>query len=327
MVSFRCIGLTAGALTVSIALAFSCGGDDGDVEGSGDGTGGAAPADGGGVAASTSTGGSAWDPTGDGGPVNVGDGGVEVTDDHGTFICYPTTCAGKLLQCGDCVDNDGDGLIDWRDRECLGPCDNTEGPGLDPNVGGGGANVCTVDCFFDYGNGPGNDQCIWSHNCDPLEPEPLICPYMESMLGGNKCPDQQVELCAEVCLPFTPNGCDCFGCCTFPELATAGPNGGPGYVYIGTLDESNSNASTCTFEDVTNPEKCAPCTPVANCLNGCGLCELCLGKTELPPECFNDAGEPVDRCPPGDQPCGLPDDEPCLSSYYCISGCCVATVR
>ncbi|NCT11979.1 MAG: hypothetical protein GW767_04415, partial [Rhodobacterales bacterium] len=60
-------------------------------------------------------------------PVQVHDGGVVIVEDGGaTIICYKTTCAGKLLECGDCVDNDGDGLVDWRDPECLGPCDNTE---------------------------------------------------------------------------------------------------------------------------------------------------------------------------------------------------------
>jgi len=44
--------------------------------------------------------------------------------------CVPRACAGGggVAQCADCIDNDRDGLADDRDPECLGPCDNTEGP-------------------------------------------------------------------------------------------------------------------------------------------------------------------------------------------------------
>ena len=72
----------------------------------------------------------------DSGQVVIVDGGVEVHDDGGTFVCQQVTCEGKLLECGDCLDNDGDGRIDSHDQECLGPCDNTEGPALTAGVGG-----------------------------------------------------------------------------------------------------------------------------------------------------------------------------------------------
>src|SRR5438132_13609674 len=70
--------------------------------------------------------------SGDSGVIQMHDGGTVVTDDGGSWTCYVTSCAGHVLQCGDCVDNDGDGLVDSHDPECLGPCDNTEGPGLYP---------------------------------------------------------------------------------------------------------------------------------------------------------------------------------------------------
>jgi hypothetical protein len=78
-------------------------------------------------------------------------------------------------------------------------------------------------------------------------------------------------------------GCDCFGCCTFPELAGRGPDNGPGYVWIGAMDDKNNG--TCTFADVLDQAKCPPCTPVQGCWNECGTCELCLGKDTLSPEC------------------------------------------
>jgi hypothetical protein len=87
----------------------------------------------------------------------------------------------------------------------------------------------------------------------------------------------------------------------------------------------------CSIEEVDNPQICHPCTPVTDCMNGCGHCEICIGKPELPPDCFPDAGtggsggtggSPGTQCDPGLQPCGLPGQEPCPSNQYCITGCC-----
>ncbi len=262
--------------------------------------------------------------------VVVRDEGVEVVEGDGTVVtCYETVCDGRLLECGDCVDNDGDGKADARDRECLGPCDNTEGPALISDVGGVTGSTCHVDCYFDYGNGigTGSDDCWWDHQCDPLEPEKAVCPFDERRVDNEKfCPDDQSERCGEVCLPFTPNGCDCFGCCTFPELAGLGPDGGDGYVWIGAKDAGN--IGICTFDDILDAAKCPRCTPIPNCLNDCGLCELCIGKTELPDECYDtpDGEVPeLSQCPDGSVPCGLPDQAPCEPGFFCISGCCKPT--
>ena len=265
------------------------------------------------------------------GVIKVADGGVVITEDGGKqVICYPTACAGRIVACGDCKDNDGDGKVDWRDPECLGPCDNTEGPALESGVGGVIGNTCGVDCYFDYGNGSGNDKCAWDHRCDPLEPELPGCPYQQSMVGGKKCPTTQDPQCATRCLPMTPNGCDCFGCCTFPALAGKGPGGTPGYVWIGAMV---GNVGTCTLAALTDNAKCPPCTPVDNCLNTCGTCEICVGKPTLPPECTpkTEAGVPsIDgsvppsgQCPGGEQPCGLPGQALCQQGFYCITGCCI----
>lgn len=280
---------------------------------------------------------------------------IEIPDGQGgTVICYQITCNGKLLECADCEDNDGDGLIDAADLECLGPCDNTEGPVLAPGVGGETGEQCKPrDCFFDFGNGPGNDDCYWAYFCDPLEPKEG-CEYDESELGKTDCPNGQSDLCLQMCLPITPNGCDCFGCCTFPELEGMGDGGSDGHVWIGHEDPG------CTLDSVTDPEACPPCTPEPSCWNACGRCELCLGKTTIPDDCFEtppDGGTPADggsgtggggtggsgtggsgtagsggsgsggRCPPGIQACGLPSDPPCPRGTYCITGCCVVVVE
>lgn len=328
---------------VTISLV-GCGDDSGSAPAdTGTGGGDGAPRGEGGMAADAGQP-DGWVPSGDGGPVVVMEGGVVITDDGGTtFVCYETLCDGHLLECGDCIDNDGDGQTDWRDRECLGPCDNTEGPGLFSDVGGAVGNSCGVDCYFDFGNGPGNDDCQWDHRCDSLAPEADTCPYDATMVGERGCPAAQSSQCSDYCRPFTPNGCDCFGCCTFPELAGRGPGGADGYVWIGALD--SSNVSTCTFDGLRDPARCPACTPVAGCLNECGPCEVCIGRPEPPPECFPppppppvDGGAPDadvpdawtppppgPQCDTGIQPCGLAGQPDCPPTYYCVSGCCRPT--
>jgi hypothetical protein len=274
-------------------------------------------------------------------PVDVGvvvkkDTGTVVKKDSGIpWVCKPITCLTHQTQCGDCTDNDGDKLIDAKDPECLGPCDNTEGPALISGVGGVTGSTCHVDCYFDYGNGMGNDSCWWDHQCDPLEPNPS-CKYDAKKIGGKFCPVPQSASCAKYCVPLTPNGCDCFGCCTFPALAGKAAGGKDAFVYIGAKDAKNNG--TCTFKTILDKTKCPRCTPVPGCYNPCGKCELCMGKTTLPPECYKapppktdgggtttaDAGVPPTlQCPGGQQPCGLPGQAACPSGTYCISGCCI----
>ena len=255
--------------------------------------------------------------------------------------CQLILCDGRQTLCGDCMDNDDDGLVDNDDPECLGPCDNTEGTVLLAGVGGETGNQCGADCYFDFGNGSGGADCKWNRSCDPLEPKDQ-CPYVpglaESEGGTDKdCPLSQPGFCEETCRPLTPNGCDCFGCCTFPELAGMGPDGGDGYVFLGS--ESGSEG-TCTFANVTNPNMtdpapCRSCTPAGNCLNTCERCEICLGKPTIPADCFpgtggsggmsggggmggSDGGE---RCPVDKEPCGLPGDAACAG--FCLTGCCI----
>lgn len=263
----------------------------------------------------------------------IEDGGVTIpTEDGGTTQCFFIECQGRITACGDCSDNDGDGLIDNDDPECLGPCDNYEGEELLSGVGGETGEQCKADCYFDFGNGGGNDDCHWSRSCDPLEPK-AQCVYDERKLGGKDCPlPTQSATCEEVCTPLTPNGCDCFGCCTFPDLEGMGPDGGDGYVYIGSEEG-------CTFDTVSDPAHCLACTPAASCLNTCERCELCLGKTTIPDDCFPGTGGTGgmgaggmsgsggsgggDRCTDGKQPCGLPGDAACESGGFCLTGCCI----
>lgn len=277
----------------------------------------------------------------DSGIIVVSDSGVTVTPDGGDpFTCFQVSCGTRTSECGDCIDNDDDGLFDSQDPECLGPCDNTEGPVLLAGVGGETGGPCKSDCYFDFGNGSGGGDCQWDSRCDPLAvapdypPEGMACEYEPSRVGTRDCPATQPATCLDNCGPLTPNGCDCFGCCTFDAIRARAPASGGEYVWIGSVADG-TNTGTCTLADVTDTSKCRPCTPVAECLNGCGVCELCVGRDTLPPECLDggvpdagmgDAAVPdggVARCNTGVQPCGLPTDAPCPQNSFCITGCCI----
>jgi hypothetical protein len=232
--------------------------------------------------------------------------------------CVVATCQGKTYQCGDCIDNDGDGLIDSKDPDCLGACDNNE-RGFKGEIPGQNAAPCKADCYFDGDTGSGNDDCYWSHSCDPLSvapdypPEGSKCKYdPNANIPGYSGTCQtalasQSTQCLNYCLPLVPNGCDCFGCCDIP--------GAPTTVYLGSEDSGGNG--TCTLDFLDDPQKCKPCTVVPSCWNSCGLCEICIGKPTVPPECTE-----ADQCPPGVQACGLPGQDPCPLGYYCITGCC-----
>ena len=194
-----------------------------------------------------------------------------------------------------------------------------------------------MDCYFDQDSGSGNDQCYWDHSCDPFDVAPNYYPEPDN---GSSCayagPDQMInpihktcaellgpngqsQACLDFCLPLTPNGCDCFGCCELPA-------GSGSFVWLGSVGVNGD--TVCTDAQLSNPAVCHPCTPVTDCYNGCGHCEICIGKPTLPPDCLQDGGTggsgggPSSQCPSGIQPCGQPGQEPCSIDQYCITGCC-----
>jgi hypothetical protein len=267
--------------------------------------------------------------------VNLADGsaGTAGLGVAGAPGCTQAACQDRVYECGDCEDNDQDGLVDSFDPDCLGACDNTE----DSFFGGiPGANEapCKQDCYFDRDTGSGNDDCHWSHRCDPLAVAPdyppsgdEACSYdpAASMPGTelscSELESAQSEPCLSLCLPLTPNGCDCFGCCELP------PESGS-YVWIGS---SIDGEASCTRAALGDREACRPCTLVFSCYNPCEHCEICVDKPTLPPDCATggaggSAGVGA-QCSPGVQPCGQPDQDPCPSDYYCISGCCIELPR
>lgn len=241
-----------------------------------------------------------------------------------TTRCEVRACQNHIYACGDCVDNDGDNLVDAEDPDCFGPCHNLEDGffgGIPGQTGGG----CRQDCYFDQDSGSGNDQCEWDHTCDPLAVSPNFGPSGESCeydagttIGAppRSCDDarseQSVE-CRASCGPLTPNGCDCFGCCNIPGAPTA--------VWLGSeLD----GAPSCNRDSLADPSRCRPCTQVGGCLNPCEECELCIGKRSLPDSC-GDGGTQV--CPAGAPPCSLGGQSPCPGGMYCVTGCCIELIK
>jgi hypothetical protein len=260
-----------------------------------------------------------------GAPANTA--GAPPAASGGDSSCQITTCQGKVYLCGNCVDDDSDGLTDSADPECTGPCDNTE----DSYFGGipGQNNApCHSDCYFDQDTGAGNDQCYWSQVCDPLSMAPSYPPSGDKRCAYDAAADipgttascaelaaTQSATCASYCGPLTPNGCDAFGCCELPA-------GSGKFVWLGSAD---GNAGTCDQNAVGDETACRPCTQVAATVNPCSPCEVCVGRTTPLPGA--NCASALDRCPRGQRSCGQLGEPTCETGQYCITGCCEAAPK
>ncbi len=251
-------GSNNGSLDMSGAGLDGGGGGGGGADGGGGGTGGADGGTGGTGGADGGTGGA------DGG-TNPGDAGTgfDLADipfeqnEQGMVICKD----GEPCECSDGIDNDGNGVADGFDAECTGPYDDDEGS-FATGISGDNMDPKWQDCFFDGDSGSGNDGCRYRTEC---------------LTGELPQSDPDCTLsqeCIDFCAKFTPNGCDCFGCCEVRDDSGTVFN-----VVIG---------SECSVENLDDPTKCQACVPTTQCGNECGECELCLGKTleDLPDSCF-----------------------------------------
>jgi hypothetical protein len=216
------------------------------------------------------------------------------TFDGGIVYCGGTPCA-----CANGVDDDGDGLSDGFDPECTGPFDQDESSFATGLPGTRRTTKCE-DCYFDENAGSGDDQCRHPSSCS-------LDGTAGSAAGScGECAPSAV--CINACLPRTPSGCDCFGCC---EIRTQGT------VINVLLDDA------CSLELLGDVKRCARCVPEPTCKNACGDCELCPGKTidMLPQRCAaNPEGytcDTADVCSP---------TKPCGDLAYCQQGCCVPIV-
>jgi hypothetical protein len=256
-------------------------------------------------------GGSADGSTGTGESGNAGGGGASGSG-TGAAGCSGTTAQGVSCslvtgntQCSNGKDDDGDGLVDGFDPECTGPLDNDESS-FATGIPGDNVDPKWQDCFFDGNSGAGDDGCRYSTDC---------------LTGKLPQTDPSCKLstrCVNFCAKYTPNGCDCFGCCT---IATAR---GEVTVQIG---------SSCSLDQANDPSACPVCVKSTQCGNDCGTCELCLGKTaaDLPPSCTPKSAPdgapppPAYTCDGGEQVCSATPS--CPAGFYCQLGCCMPLVQ
>ena len=232
--------------------------------------------------------------TGTGGTTDTGrffDDALIPTDAPGSELCTEGACV-----CSDGMDNDGDGLIDGMDPECTGPFDNDEGS-FATGIPGDNRDPVWQDCFYDGNSGAGDDGCRYHTDC---------------LYGDLPADDTDCALstmCLEFCRGRTPNGCDCFGCCDV------------------TLEDGSSVTiaigAACSLDNIDDETACPRCTQSTECINECGTCELCPGRTaaDLPPECTPDGGMPMYMCEDGIT-C-MSNADCAESGAYCSLGCCL----
>lgn len=231
--------------------------------------------------------------------------------------------------CDNGKDDDGDGLIDGFDPECVGPLDNDESS-FATGIPGDNSDPKWQDCFFDGNSGAGDDGCRYATGCLTGE---LPQTHKDCQLSA---------ACIKHCARLTVNGCDCFGCCTITR-----PDGS-------TVDIHE--VGECSLANLDDEKVCQRCTKSTQCGNDCGECELCAGKTlaDLPAKCTpppgtggapnggaggasstggkagggagGTTGGTTQICAGGEAVCG-PNLLTCTSAEYCSFGCCIPAIR
>jgi hypothetical protein len=205
----------------------------------------------------------------------------------GTLICGDAVC-----QCNNGVDDDGDGTADGFDVECTGGIDDDESS-FATGIPGDNRDPKWQDCFFDGNSGAGDDRCRY----------PTECLTGELPLSDDQC--SVTQACRDNCQPRTPNGCDCFGCCS-----VALPGGGRADVLL---------VDTCSAEKIGDTEACPVCVPSPECAAP-------PGDPEPPEPGEPDAGggEPPASC--GDRP-ECDEAGECSAGLFCSQGCCLVVIE
>jgi len=266
-----------------------------------------------------------------GAPGGSADAGASATPDPSSSLppSVSMTPAGQLLcgnhacACNNGIDDDGDGKIDGFDGECTGGIDDDESS-FATGIPGDNRDPKWQDCFFDGNSGAGDDRCRYPTGC------------LTGELSQDAPACAVTETCRNNCQPRTPNGCDCFGCCSVRL-----PGGGNADVML---------KDTCSLEKIGDEDACPPCAKSTACGNECGECELCAGKTEadLPASCHTTtppatdppatdppASDPPATDPPATDPpattcegmTACDPDHPCTEmTEFCSMGCCLKVI-
>jgi hypothetical protein len=222
-------------------------------------------------------------------------------------------CSPEDTQCNNCIDDDGDTLVDGDDPECTGALDDDEGS-FATGIPGDNIDEDKQDCFFDGNSGSGDDGCSLA-TCCLLEGD---CPPEIDEQGtfdrATDC-DPVSERCIAGCAPLAPPGCDCFGCCTICD---------PVSDECSDVLVNPAVSPDCALEYINDPELCRPCLKDTDCTGGeCdpALCILCPGQTveDLPDDCNQ-----MNACPDNGSPCDTSGD--CNEFEYCSNSCCVEVV-
>ncbi|HEX6274684.1 MAG TPA: hypothetical protein VFZ53_16695 [Polyangiaceae bacterium] len=292
--------LVGSAFLTALSVAACGGSSESGSNGSG-GESGDGPAGGSSSGGTLSTGGSASSSSSGGASGTSGTAGSAGSSTGGADWCSTGGCI-----CNNGLDDDGDGLVDGLDPECTGPLDDDEGS-FSTGIPGDNRDPKWQDCFFDGNSGAGDDKCRYSTDC------------LYGTLSQDDPDCQASQACIDYCRRLTPNGCDCFGCCTVQDL-----DGSELDVVIG---------GSCSLDTLDDESVCVRCTKTTECGNDCGECELCPGKTvdDLPDSCMPppppDGGTPPppNTCDNGETVCSA--EIPCPTEYFCSLGCCLPIVR
>jgi hypothetical protein len=216
---------------------------------------------------------------------------------------YPRlSCEGSSFDCGNTLDDDGDGLVDMDDPDCLSPCDEHEHELAMGGIDGGPPGE--LDCYWDVSTGQGDDGCVHDLTCDPESPGAPSYPYQPSP----DCMSPPSPECIAACVPLVPNGCDCFGCCVIDGQT----------IFLG-LDEGFGSPDPDFPCAAASLENCNGCTIEGSCFNFCdpAACELCFlqGPERLAAGCDTPA------CSDGVLSCASSYE--CPEATVCKAGCCL----
>jgi len=160
--------------------------------------------------------------------------------------------AAPAPQCDDTIDNNGNGFVDLDDPYCRAAQDNDESsfgsgvPGDDLNA------PSSLDCWFDFNTGSGDDDCD-RHACCDIDGE---CPADLEPESYDSGACAQTATCVETCAPLTHADRDCYCCC---DVCV------PGTTTCRTVYVNPVVSPECSLESLTDTASCRPCVRDTAC--------------------------------------------------------------